>query len=64
MVRLATPKETASSGMVVRGSEANKSRIFPDIFPDTFTDIFPDISSAPCATSWAGAAILVTSRTD
>lgn len=60
MVRLATPKETASSGMVVRGSAANKSRIFPDTFPDIFPDTFP----APSSTTWTGTAILVTSSTD
>lgn len=64
MVRFATPKETASSGMVVRGSAANKSRISPDTFPDIFPDIFPDTFPAPSSTTWTGTAILVTSSTD
>lgn len=68
MVRLAIPKETASSGMVVQGSAANISRIFPDTFPDTFPDIFPhtfpDTFPAPSSTTWTGTAILVTSSTD
>lgn len=60
MVRFATLKETASSGMVVQGSAANISRIFPDTFPDIFPDTFP----APSSTTWTGTAILVTSSTD